>query len=560
MVLSREVYQVLEDIVGPENISDDPALLDSYRYPLTHTAIHLGPYYRKYTPRGAAVLLPGSTEEIQAIVKVCNKHTIKFKASSTFWSAMGYPSYDNTIQLDMRRMDKILEIDEKNMFAVIEPYAIGAVLQAEAMKKGLNCHIHGSGSSCSLLASATSFVGPGPDGLFLGLANENMLGIEWVMPNGEVVRTGSLGSGLGWFCGEGPGPGIRSIIRGFQGAMGSMGVFTKIALKLHPWPGPSQLPVEGIPPAYRTTLPDNFRVYTLAFKTWQGWSDGCYMIWDAGIGYIAHRQFNMFGRDLKGAMIKILTDPTKTLSDMEELLKDPKVQKMTEAMQRDFQIVLAGMTQRDIEWQDKALDKILAETGGYKVEEMNEPEIRDWALLYLIRLGHKNLNLVYGGGYDGCFGMVGPPDFGASHIEEVSDFKREWEKKGAIVAAGGDCTMGGIGYMGGGGITMWENFTHFDPSDRDSTEGTCEFFDASYRYGVEHGLGYSLERLMSFARGADGMATSDEEKERWLAGAPQAFMFQYQRQIKELLDPNDLGDQTYRWLKPPKKKKGQDYF
>ena len=112
MALSREAYKAFEDVVGADNISDDPALLDSYRYPLSHTAIHLGPYYRVYTPRGEAVLLPGSTEEVQAIVKLCNKYKVKFKPSSTFWSAWGYPCTDNTIQLDMRRMDRILEIDD----------------------------------------------------------------------------------------------------------------------------------------------------------------------------------------------------------------------------------------------------------------------------------------------------------------------------------------------------------------------------------------------------------------------------------------------------------------
>ena len=158
MTLSKEIYQSFEDIVGENNISDDPALLDSYCYPLGHTAIHLGPHYGKFTPRGEAVLLPGSTEEVSSIVKLCNKHKIKYKASSTFWSASGYPSFENTIQLDMRRMDKI-EIDEKNGFAIIEPYVVAAVVQAEAMKVGLNTHIHGPGASCSLLASATSFAG-----------------------------------------------------------------------------------------------------------------------------------------------------------------------------------------------------------------------------------------------------------------------------------------------------------------------------------------------------------------------------------------------------------------
>ena len=387
MALKKEFYQEFEDIVGANYISDDPALLDTYRYPLMHTAIHLGPYYGVYTPRGAAVLLPGSTEEVQAIIKVCNKYKIKFKASSTFWSAMGYPSHDGAIQLDMRRMDKILEIDEKNMYAVIEPYVIGAVLQAEAMKVGLNTHIIGAGSSCSPLASASSFAGAGPAGSFMGGHGENMLGVEWVMPNGDVVRTGALGSRCGWFCGEGPGPSIRSLIRGGLGGQGGIGVFTKLALKLFPWPGPQYLPVTGRPPAYKAALPDNFRSYTVAFPTWQAYSDASHKIWDAEIGYIAHRQFNFLGRDLKWAMVKILTDPNGTLTDLENLMKDKKVLKANETMKRDFQLILAGMTPRDIAWQEKALDQILEEVGGWKVEALLDPDIKDWSMVYMIRLG-----------------------------------------------------------------------------------------------------------------------------------------------------------------------------
>ena len=552
MALSKEIYQAFEDIVGTENISDDPALLDSYRYPLTHTAIHLGPYYGVYTPRGEAVLLPGSTEEVQSIVKLCNKYKIKFKASSTFWSAMGYPSGEGTIQLDMKRMDRVLEIDEKNMFAIIEPNAIGAVLQAEAMKVGLNTHIIGAGSSCSPLASATSFAGAGPSGLFMGGHGENMLGAEWVMPNGDIMRTGSLGSGLGWFSGEGPGPSVRCIIRGGLGTQGAMGVFTKIALKLFPWPGPAKLPVEGIVPAYKTALPGNFKAYTLAFPTWPAWADACYKLWDAEIGYIGHRQFNMFGRDLKWAMIKILSDPTKTLSDLEGLMQDPEVRKITEDMQRDFQFILAGMTMRDIEWQEKALDEILAETGGWKVAAMLDPDIRDWTLLFLIRLGHKNLNLVFGGGYDGCFGLQGNPDYGTAYIEEVTEFKRKWEKKGNIVAAGGDCTMGGIGVMGGGGSAMWENFAHFDPYDKESTEGTLEFFNATYKYGLDRGWGPGMEKQNDSARWTDGKATPKDIRDKLLLASAQPHVFRYQRKIKETFDPNDLGDTYYRTLEETK--------
>ena len=78
MALLKEAYRALEDIVGQDNISDDPALLDTYRYPQNATSVHLGPFYHVLTPRGGSVLLPASTEEVQAIVKVCNKYKIKF--------------------------------------------------------------------------------------------------------------------------------------------------------------------------------------------------------------------------------------------------------------------------------------------------------------------------------------------------------------------------------------------------------------------------------------------------------------------------------------------------
>ncbi len=553
MAIPREAYREMEDVVGPDNISDDPALCDTYMYPLSHTAIHLGPWYGVFTPRPAAVVLPESTEEVQGIVRVCNKYRIKFKASSTFWSARGNISDKDAIALDMRRMDRILEIDEKNQFAVIEPCVIGANLQAEAMKVGLNTHIIGAGASCSPLASATSLGGFGPDTIYMGSSHENLLAFEWVMPNGDIVRSGSLGSGGGWCSAEGPGPGSRGVIRGAFGAMGAMGVFTKCAIKLYPWPGPAELPTEDTVPAYKAVLPDNIRMHTLCWPSWAAFAEGCYKVWDGEIGYIAHRQFSMFGRDLKGAMIRILADPTKTLSDLDEMVKDPEMQKQTEEMKHDFQIVLAGMTPRDIEYQENVLDKILADTGGWKASLTEEPDINKWALLYLIRLGHKNLNLVYGGGYDGCFGLIGVPDFSCPKVEEAGQFKRKWEQeKKNFVAAGGDCMMGGIAAIGGGGITGWENFTHFDPYDKESTEGTCEFFEATYKFGLEKGWGPGMERECAVMRGSDGLGLSKEEQERILSGAAQTVAYNYQWKIREALNPNHLGDSYYVTLEPKK--------
>jgi hypothetical protein len=551
MGLSKEIYQAFEDVVGSDYISDDPALLDTYITPLCQSQHHMGPVYDVFTPRGQAVLLPGSTEEVQGIVKLCNKYDIKYKASSTFWTSRGNISDDYGITLDMRRMDRIVEIDEKNQFAVIEPYVTGATLQAEAMKVGLNTTIIGAGSSCSPLASACANGGPSPYALYGGLTRENLLSFEWVMPTGEIMRSGSLGAGLGWFSDDGPGPGLRGIIMAGQGSMGAMGVFTKCAIKLFPWPGPPTLENDGIIPAYKATLPPNLQAHTLAWPSWEAFADGVYRIWDSGIsGYYSHRQYTMFGRDLKGAMIRILSDPTKSLDDLEELLKDPEVRRQNEEMKRDFQIVLAGMTQRDIDWQERVLDKILAETGGYKASMLEEPDVKDWSLLFLLRLGHKNLNFVFAGGYEGCFGIGGGPDHACPRVELAAEFKRKWEQEhDYFVQAGGDCMMGGIGGIGGGGATAWENFTHFDSHSGESVKGTFEFFEATSKYGIKHGLG-AMERMYEMSRRNDGYARSKEEQEARLSSMRQPLAYEYQWKIRELVDPKHLGDAYYMTLEP----------
>jgi hypothetical protein len=551
MALSKEIYQAFEDIVGPDNVSDDPAVLDSYVTPICQSQNHMGPVYNVFTPRGLAVLLPGSTEDVQAIVRVCNKYKIKFKAASTFWTSRANISDDNAITLDMRRMDRILEINEKNQYAVIEPFVIGATLQAEAMKVGLNTTIIGAGSSCSPLASACANGGPSPFSLYGGLTRENLLAFEWVMPDGEILRSGSLGSESGWFCDDGPGPGLRGLIMAGTGSLGAMGVFTKCAIKLFPWPGPPGFPNEGITPAYRATLPPNIVGHTLGWPSWEAYANGLYRIWDSDIsGYYSHRQYNMFGRDIKGAMIKILSDPKKTLNDLEDLMKDPELRRKTEEMKRDFQIILAGMTQRDIEWQEKVLDKILADTGGWKASLMEEPDIKNWSLLFLLRLGHKNLNFVFAGGYEGCFGIGGVPDYSCPKVEKGGDFKRKWEQEhDAFVAAGGDCMMGGMGGIGGGGLTAWENFTHFDSHDEKSVKETHEFLEASSKFGKENGLG-AMERMYAISRRDDGYGLTKEEQEKKAAASANPLAYKYQWKIREFLDPNHLGDAYYVTLEP----------
>ena len=116
MKLSKEEYKALEDIVGPEYITQEPVILDTYNQVWGNKFF----FDEKHSIRPAAVLLPASTEEISAVVKACNKYGILFKAFSSGFEYLSVSLvHDKGILFDLRRMDRIIEIDAKNMRAVV---------------------------------------------------------------------------------------------------------------------------------------------------------------------------------------------------------------------------------------------------------------------------------------------------------------------------------------------------------------------------------------------------------------------------------------------------------
>ena len=152
-----EILRRLEEAVGPDYVSMDPAVLDGYAFQSFGNLGESAPWIH----RPVAVVLPSTAEEVRAVVNACRDLKLKFKAFSTGWGAHGGPGGDGVVQIDLRRMDRILDLDEKNMIALVEPYVICAQLQAEALKKGLNLHIIGAGCGTSPLASCTSMDGTG---------------------------------------------------------------------------------------------------------------------------------------------------------------------------------------------------------------------------------------------------------------------------------------------------------------------------------------------------------------------------------------------------------------
>ena len=225
MTLSIDIYKEFEDVVGVDNICDDPAIMPAYK-----------------DNQFGAVIMPGNTLEVAAIVKLCNKHKIIFRPICTGWTGVFVPG---SLLIDLRRMNRIIEINEKNMYAVVEPYVISAELQAETFKRGLHFCVKGAGTNCAAMLRGHGHLDETTSG-----DDRNHLAVEWVSPEGEIINTGSMGSSGEWFSGDGPGPSLRSVLTSAVPPGASPGIFTKAAVKLYHWPGPAAYALQGQSPRY----------------------------------------------------------------------------------------------------------------------------------------------------------------------------------------------------------------------------------------------------------------------------------------------------------------------
>nr|MDO8112575.1 FAD-binding oxidoreductase [Candidatus Sigynarchaeota archaeon] len=350
MVLDKDIHAELAAIVGLANIDDSDAMTDVYAYNWCMEVVNQmeGKDPVPYSPRPLAVVLPSTTDEVVGIVKACNAHGLTFKAQSTGLGPWNNPSTDNCIILDLRRMNKIVLIDEQNMLAVVEPYVSGAQLQIELMKLDLNCHMPGAGPQVSPLASATSMSGPGFTSPSTGHSSRNVLGVEWVLPDGQVLKLGAAGleHEPGWYSGDGPGPSLRGIMRGLHGAKSGLGVFTKVGIKLFPFPCKVNWKVTGLSPHYQFEKPELMKWYIVDCKTYKSAEAFVQRVEEHEISFICSVLSN-FGVSAIFA------------SSIESLLGNA-VLAMTKV---PVVVLVAGRTRREFEYKTKVMQCIIEEDG-----------------------------------------------------------------------------------------------------------------------------------------------------------------------------------------------------
>ena len=267
MAFSQVALKALQDVVGVENVSDDEIVCQSYSRVNWLPSGFLQREKLGTNMRPACVVMPGSTEEVQAVIKIANRYTFPFIPRGSGYTFQAFPAGAGYVVIDPKRMDRIIELDGKNMYAVIEPYVCFAELQTEAMKKGLTLPSPLAGAQVSVLANY-SWHGAYGNSWISGVGAHNLLAYEIVLPDGEIMRSGppSLQKDE-WFWNDGPGPDLRGLLRGGQfGHAGGLGMVTKISCRLLPWAGPTVLPTQGVSIEKKSPLPtDKFRWFMVKF-------------------------------------------------------------------------------------------------------------------------------------------------------------------------------------------------------------------------------------------------------------------------------------------------------
>ena len=417
MALEKGIYRAFEAVLGPDNISDDPAILDSYSF-------RWGPEAETFAQRFAAVLLPKDTAEVQAIVKLCNKYGIQYKASSTGWGSLSNPGGPGVVKMDLRRMNRILEINEENMYAVVEPYVISAQLQAELMKRGFNCNVIGAGSNCSAHPFA-AHAGIGHMGETASYRERNILAVEWVTPEGKIVKLGSLGSLDEWFCGDGPGPSLRGIVMGTVAPLGGLGVFTKAATKIYHWAGPSTFPIEGVSPHYAPSeIPSNFYYRYFSFPSPEDMIEAQRRIGESEIAF-----------EVMGFNPAMLASNMATNND-EDFAYFEQFRKLVQGP--GFQVILMGNSPGDFEYKKQVLQQIIDETGGKSLEQVEDPKIAGAIMWRSIRITASIRECFRAGGpFSAALGGTHPFAEEVRYLEAVSKVKKDLISKGLLRDDGG---------------------------------------------------------------------------------------------------------------------------
>ncbi|MFW9945036.1 MAG: FAD-binding oxidoreductase, partial [Candidatus Sifarchaeia archaeon] len=221
-----ELTARLSEIVGPENVTTnetDMVLNAHDAWPLSEAKIRAG----ELLPTADWVVFPGSTEEVSEVLNVANKMKVPVTPVGGGAGTCGgtLPIYGG-IQLDLKRMDKVLAIDYESMLVTVQAGIVGIDLEEEVNRHGYTMGHTPTSLRASNVGGFIATRSGGSLSSLYGKIEDLTLGLEVVLPNGSVVRTKAVPR-------HSVGPDLRQL---FIGSEGTLGVITEATLRMFPIP------------------------------------------------------------------------------------------------------------------------------------------------------------------------------------------------------------------------------------------------------------------------------------------------------------------------------------
>jgi glycolate oxidase len=215
--LKSSVIKDLAAIVGRDNLFTGPEERAVYSYDATRIA-----------SLPAAVARPSSAEEISSILLLANRERFAVvpRGAGTGMSGGSVPARGGLV-LSFERMGRILEVDERDRIAVVQPGVMTGDLQREAESRGLFYPPDPASSAFCTIGGNVAECAGGLRAVKYGVTRDYVLGLEVVLPTGEIIRTGArtLKSVAGY-----------DLTRLIIGSEGTLGVVTEITVRLIPLP------------------------------------------------------------------------------------------------------------------------------------------------------------------------------------------------------------------------------------------------------------------------------------------------------------------------------------
>jgi FAD/FMN-containing dehydrogenase len=228
---TRQLVKDLGKIVGSEYVSAGMPEKIMYLMSASDPNLHIQPV-EGLTCYPDVVVVPSTVEEVSAIVKLANKRKVPVLPSGQRTTSFGCAnSLKGGIVVDMSFMDRVLEINEDYMVATVEGGCISNRLFYELDQRGLMFPIRTWFDPQMTIGAYISTNGHGDYSTMYGTAGENAVGLELVLPTGEIVTVGSgaYPKGFGHWHRFPCGPDLV----GLQvGSAGTLGIITKAAVRI----------------------------------------------------------------------------------------------------------------------------------------------------------------------------------------------------------------------------------------------------------------------------------------------------------------------------------------